>query len=213
MPNTERNARFWDRIARKYAASPISDTAGYERTLERTRDYLKPSDSAFEFGCGTGTTAVKLAPSVEHYVAADISSEMIAIAREKADAAGCRNITFEVSTPNATPWPDGAFDAALGFNILHLIPARAEALANVRRLLKPGGVFISKTPCLKEMSPLIRLAVPVMQAFGQAPYVAFFSAEDVEREIADAGFEILERDRHGTGRKPERRIFLVARKP
>ena len=34
------DARFWDRIARKYAADTISDMAGYERTLERTRHYL-----------------------------------------------------------------------------------------------------------------------------------------------------------------------------
>jgi hypothetical protein len=49
--------------------------------------------------------------------------------------------------------------------------------------LKPGGLFISKTPCLREMNPLARVAVPVMQLVGKAPYVAILSAEELEREL------------------------------
>jgi ubiquinone/menaquinone biosynthesis C-methylase UbiE len=211
MFHIENDARFWDRIARKYAADPIADAAGYERTLERTRYYLKSGDIAFEFGCGTGTTALKLAPSVKRIVATDISSEMIAIAREKAEAEGQHNAAFEVATPDAAPWPDGTFDIALGFNALHLVAAREAALRGVHRLLKPGGLFISKTPCLKEMNPVMRLALPVMQVFGKAPYVAFLSAEDLEREMAAAGFDIIERGRHGS-RGKDARPFLVARK-
>jgi ubiquinone/menaquinone biosynthesis C-methylase UbiE len=102
--------------------------AGYERTLERTRQWLKRSDKVLELGRGTGTTALRLAPAVEHIVATDIASEMIAIAREKALAEGCLNATFEVGTPDAAPWPDGTFDAALGFNVLHLVATRQAAL-------------------------------------------------------------------------------------
>lgn len=211
MPNSANDSRFWDRIARKYAKSPISDMAGYERTLDRTRHYLKPNSAVLEVGCGTGTTALKLAASVEHYVATDISSEMITIAREKAEAEAAGNITFEAGAPDESPWPDATFDVVLAFNLLHLVKARKDALAGMRRLLKPGGLFISKTPCLKEMNPFIRLLVPVMQAVGQAPYVAIFSGEELEREIVAAGFEIIERDRHGATKK-DPRPFLVARK-
>lgn len=211
MPLAANDSRFWDRAARKYAASPIADMPGYDRTLDHTRRYLKSTDTVFEFGCGTGTTALNLAPSVARIVASDVSGEMIAIAREKAQAQGCANVAFEVATPDAAPWPYVTFDAALSFNVLHLVAARAAALGGVRRLLKPGGLFISKTPCLKEMNPFIRVAVPLMQALGQAPYVAFFSAEELECEIGAAGFEIVERDHHGSRRK-DPRLFLVARK-
>ena len=122
-----------------------------------------------------------------------------------------RNIQFAVATADAAPYPDASFDAVLGFNLLHLIAARAEALAGVHRLLKPGGLFISKTPCLSEMNPLIRLVVPLAQVLGQAPYVSFLSAEDLQRDIAAAGFEIIERDRHGS-RAKDPRPFLVARR-
>jgi ubiquinone/menaquinone biosynthesis C-methylase UbiE len=162
------DARFWDRIARKYASDPIADEAGYERTLEHTRRCLKSGDVAFEFGCGTGTTALKLAPALTRIIATDISPAMIAIAREKAEAEGCPNAEFQVATPDATPWSDGSFDVALGFNVLHLVAAREAALKGVHRLLKAGGLFISKTPCLKEMGLMVRVGVPVMQAVGKA---------------------------------------------
>ena len=211
MLSTANDARFWDRIARKYAADPIADMAGYERTLERTRHFLQSDHIVFELGCGTGTTALKLAPAVGRIVATDVSSAMISIAREKAAREGHLNAAFEVATADAAPWPEATFDVALGFNVLHLVAARDAALRGVHRLLKPGGLFISKTPCLKEMNPLIRMAVPVMQLFGKAPYVAFLSAEDLEREIAAAGFEIVERARHAS-RGRDARPFLVARK-
>lgn len=210
MP-VKNDAKFWDRIARKYAANKIADPAGYERTLERARAHLKPADAVVEFGCGTGTTALKLAPSVARLVGTDISPGMIAIAREKAAGEGAPNVEFIVATPEAAPWPDAAFDAALSFNALHLIAAREAALRGIYRVLKPGGVFISKTPCLKEIGLLIRAAVPVMQWFGAAPFVASFSAEELENEIAAVGFEIVARERHGS-RGKDARVFLVARR-
>jgi len=211
MARNAADARFWDRMARKYAADPIKDMAGYGRTLDRTRHYLRATDTVLELGCGTGTTALELAPHVARIEASDLSGEMIAIAREKAAAQARPNIEFSVGTPDSQPRPDAAFDAVFAFNLWHLVTDRASALAEVHRVLKPDGVFISKTPCLAEMNPLIRLAVPVMQLIGKAPYVATFSATELEREIEAAGFAIVERARHGSGRK-DARIFIVARK-
>jgi ubiquinone/menaquinone biosynthesis C-methylase UbiE len=211
MAHNDASARFWDRIARKYAADPIKDMAGYTRTVDRTRHYLRDTDTVLELGCGTGTTALQLAAHVSRMMATDISSEMIAIAREKAVAQACGNADFAVAAPERAPWPDGSFDAVLAFNLWHLVAERASALAHVHRVLKPGGLFVSKTACLAEMNPLIRLAVPVMQFVGKAPYVAIFSAAALEREIEAAGFAIVERARHGSRRK-DARIFIVARK-
>jgi ubiquinone/menaquinone biosynthesis C-methylase UbiE len=215
MAHAAPNARFWDKAARKYAQDPIADLAGYERTLDRTRHYLKPGDAVLEVGCGTGTTALKLAPAVARYVASDISSEMIAIGQEKAAAETHGHLSFAVATPEAGPWPDEEFDVVLGFNVLHLVPDRAGALAGMRRVLKPGGLLITKTPCLAEMNLLLRLilplAVPLMQLVGKAPYVAFLSARTLEQELTAAGFEIIERASHASSGK-DARPFLVARR-
>lgn len=203
---------FWDRVARKYARDAIKDMAGYIRTLESTRQRLHGTDTVLELGCGTGTTALSLAPDVARLVATDVSTEMIAIAREKAAAQGCRNVEFAVSPADRAAGPDGAFDAVLAFNVLHLIADRPAALRQAARSLKGGGLFISKTPCLSEMNALLRVAVPVARLLGKAPSVSFFSASDLEIDIESVGFEIIERARHGSGRK-DPRIFIVARWP
>ncbi len=205
------DAHFWDRTARKYAVDPIKDMVGYERTIARTKELLDGAATVLEIGCGTGTTALRLAPSVTRVIATDVSSEMIVIAREKAAAEACRNAEFSVASAERAPGSDGAYDAVLAFNILHLISERSSMLAHVRRMLKPGGLFISKTPCLSEMNPLIRFAVPVARLVGKAPSVSFFSASELEAGIESAGFTIIERARHGSGRK-DPRIFIAAGK-
>ncbi|MBA4226944.1 MAG: SAM-dependent methyltransferase [Hyphomonas sp.] len=211
MTHVSKNTRFWDRTARKYAADPIADEAGYERSVARTAEFLQASSEVFEFGCGTGTTALKLAPHCAHLLATDISAEMIAIAREKAAAASVGNVTFEVGVINDDRWRHKAFDLVLGFNILHLLEERQPALEAVHSLLKPGGLFISKTPCLTEMGFGLRLALPLAQAIGKAPHVDFFSEATLTGEITQAGFEIVASERHGT-RGKDVRAFIAARK-
>lgn len=205
------DARFWDRLARKYARDAIKDLAGYERTVARARECLRSTDTVLELGCGTGTTALKLAPGVARYIGTDISAEMIAIAREKVAAERCDKLEFSVVGSDRATWPAGPFDAVLAFNLLHLVPERSRYLQQVHASLKPGGLFITKTPCLSEMSRLIRLAVPVAQLFGKAPTVSFFTAAGLASDIAAAGFAIIEQARHGSKAR-EPRIFILARK-
>lgn len=213
MTDATADARFWDRAARKYARDPIKDMAGYERTIARVRECLRQTDVVLEVGCGTGTTALRLAPGVARYVATDISGEMIAIAREKAAQEQCGNVEFSAvgSDPGTSPWPAGEYDAVLAFNLLHLVAGRPRYLRQIHDALKPGGLFISKTACLAEMNRLIRYAVPIAQMFGKAPTVAFFKGDALVDDIVKAEFSVVEQARHGTKPK-DPRIFIVARK-
>jgi ubiquinone/menaquinone biosynthesis C-methylase UbiE len=215
MSNPLDDSRFWDRIARKYAADKIADEAGYERTLARCLDYLKPAGKALEFACGTGTTALRLAPSVGSLIASDISAEMIAIAREKQAAAGPLNgaggLAFVQSSLATLPYPGESFDVIMGFSALHLVPDLREGLAQVHSLLKPGGLFISKTPCLGEMNPLILAALPVIRLLGKAPNVLVFTSGELQAAIAAVGFDLVAVERHASKGK-DTRPFIVARR-
>lgn len=206
------DARFWDRTSRKYAKAAIADQAGYERTLDRTRTLLGPDKHVLELGCGTGTTALRLAGNVRDYLATDISAAMIAIAEQKRAASPIPTPAFRTATAEALAQEAVQFDAALAFNYLHLIRDVPGTLRCIHALLKTGGLFISKTPCLGNMNPLIRLALlPAMRAIGKAPYVSVFTAADIEREIRAAGFDIVATEDHST-KGTDARPYIVAHK-
>ena len=211
----QRSAKFWDRAAAKYARSPIRDMEAYTYTLERTRSYLGSGDSVLEMGCGTGSTALELAASVGHITGSDVSPAMLEIAREKAQAQGVQNIRFTTADAHG-PLPDeGPFDMVLAHNLWHLVPETEAAIARVFDLVRPGGYFISKTPCLGQPGmgwkiTLMLCAIPVMQALGRAPFVRKLTIAELERMITQAGFEIAE-----TGNFPANppSRYIVARKP
>jgi ubiquinone/menaquinone biosynthesis C-methylase UbiE len=206
------DARFWDRSSRGYARSRIADPNGYERTLERTRAHLQRGDSVLELGCGTGTTALRLADGVRSYLATDISGGMIAIAEEKLAVESIPSLSFRTATAEELVHEESRFDAVLGFNYLHLVRNVPGTLRSIHVLLNPGGLFISKTPCLVDMNPLIRLlALPAMRAIGKAPHVSSLGASALERLIIDAGFDVLVRESHASKGK-DQRPYIVARK-
>jgi SAM-dependent methyltransferase len=203
------DARFWNRMARRYARMKIPDEASYRHKLDRTRAYLRPEARVFEFGCGTGTTALHHAPHVAHVRAVDFAPEMIAIAREKATAQRITNAEFAVGTvedePGAASW-----DMVMAHSVLHLVPDRDRAIAQAHALLKAGGHFVSSTICLSDGLWFMRPLIPLMRLARLAPgRVTFFTADDLRAAVTRAGFEIVEDWRPGT----RRALFLVARKP
>ena len=208
-----RKARFWDRIARKYAADPIADMAGYEATLRRVQGLLTMEQNVLEIGCGTGSTALRLAPFTGRLLATDVSSEMIAIAREKLAAEPLPQLAFALADADAPAAGPGDYHAVLAFNLLHLASDLDGALKQVVQVLRPGGLLISKTACLAEMNPLIPyLAVPLMRAIGKAPPVLCFGEQRLQSAMVQQGLQIVCAERHGT-RGKDIRAFVVARKP
>lgn len=207
-------ARFWDRIARRYAADPIADVAGYETTLKRVQDLLSVDYDVLELGCGTGTIALRLAPFTRRLRATDLSTEMIAIAREKLAAAPTPQLSFEVADADAPAVAPGSQDVVLAFSLLHLVDDLDYTLAIAAHALRPGGLLIAKTPCVGEMSPLIaRLALPLARVLGEAPQVLCFKAPELHAAMVRQGLEVLSVERHGTRKGNDFRVFTVARRP
>ncbi len=214
MVPLSKDAAFWSKQSRKYAASPIGDLDGYLNTLERTKSYLKSSDRALEMGCGTGSTALLLAPHVAHITATDLAPGMIEIANEKLAEEGLDNVTFAVADVLDHSTKGGPFDVIMAHNLLHLVSDLDSALAHISGLVEPGGLFISKTVCAPYQAGLKfnlirRLAIPIMRAIGKAPFVEFMAANVLEGKIKAAGFKIIE-----TGDQASMVLsrYLVARK-
>ncbi len=71
----------------------------------------------------------------------DYSPDMMAAAKERAEAAGIRNVRFVQGDVGALPFPDGSFDAVLSLNGFHAFPDKEAAYRETYRVLKPGGTF------------------------------------------------------------------------
>lgn len=199
--------KFWDKIAKKYAKSPVKNMQAYNETMERTKAHLSAGDSVLEVGCGTGSTALLLAGSVKRITASDISSNMIDIAGNKAKDQQVENVDFIQATLFDDNLENGSFDAVLAFNFLHLLEDTPAAIRRINALLKPDGLFVSKTVCLAEQTRLLRVLVYVMQKLGMAPYVGFLKIVELDEIVANGNFRIVE-----TGLYPPPSRFIVARK-
>ena len=200
--------KFWNKVAKKYAASPIKNVPAYEQTMDRTRTYLSTDDNVLEIGCGTGSTALLLADRTARLTATDISANMIDIAKAKACDAGAENVAFLEGDIFLEDLQAGSFDAILAFNLFHLVRDLPSALDRAQSLLKPGGVLISKTVCLAEQTRLWAIPISLMRMVGFAPYVNMMTFADIEGAITEAGLDVIE-----TGLYPEPYSrFVVARK-
>jgi len=208
-----RKARFWDRIAVKYASDPIADLAGYETTLRRVQGLLSSDQYVLEIGCGTGSTALRLAPFTRRLLATDVSSGMISIARDKLAVEPVPQLNFAVADADAPVAGPAEYDMVLAFNVLHLVSDLDRTLQLAMRALRPGGLLISKTACIAELNPLIRyVALPLMRVIGKAPAVLCFDAAALSLAMARQGMDVVSVERHGT-RGKDFRVFIVARKP
>ncbi|SMF15896.1 Ubiquinone/menaquinone biosynthesis C-methylase UbiE [Alteromonadaceae bacterium Bs31] len=203
------SALFWDKIAQKYAKDPVPNEQIYQKKLSITQEYLGPHSQVLELACGTGTTALHHAAKAGHIRATDISENMLAIAREKQQAAGVSNVDFECVSLEHIDYQPGSYDMVMAHSILHLVDDREQALARIYDMLKPGGIFISSTACLGNGYSWLKLLVPLMKVIKKWPAVYFFKDKLLAQEIGKKGFEILQ---HWLPEKGPA-VFIVAKKP
>jgi 2-polyprenyl-3-methyl-5-hydroxy-6-metoxy-1,4-benzoquinol methylase len=202
-----RSVAFWNAIAGHYARQPIADEVAYQHKVALTQRHLHSDTRLLEFGCGTGSTALIHAPLVAHIDAIDYSRKMIAFATAKAQAASVSNVTFEVATIEQWAEDRAPYDVILGLNILHLVQDKAAVLAKVRRLIKPGGMFISSSVCLAGMGGVVKWLLPIGSALRLLPKLGSFSASELTADITRAGFVI----EHLWYPAPDKAAFVIAR--
>jgi len=202
-------AGFWDKRAEKYAQRPVADPETYNKKLEITRTYFRNDSEVLEIGCGTGSTALAHAPYVKHILATDISPAMINIARAKAEAAQIDNVTFEIQGFEGHDIQESRYDVILALNFLHLLEDPQAAITAAYRGLKPGGVFVTSTACIGDMSWYFRIIAPVGHVVGLIPFVSVFTQAQLLQNLINAGFMID----HEWLPKKNAAAFIIARKP
>lgn len=117
-------------------------------TVVEWADTMPPGGAVLDVGCGAGRHVIYLGGRGFQVSGIDISPSGIKLTQE---ACAERGITFDghVSGMDSLPFEDEMFDGALSTSTIHHLRRAgvAKALAEVRRVLKPGGVLIADFPC------------------------------------------------------------------
>jgi arsenite methyltransferase len=187
------DAAFWNQLAERYARQPLANPGAFERKIEVTRSRMKPHDVVLDVGCGTGSLALRLASSGATIHGLDISSEMIRIAKGKAQAEGATNVSFHVgSLDSFALFEPASLDGICAYSLLHLVDDVPATLSRIYSLLRPGAFFVSSTVCLGESLVPYRPILEVMRWLGKAPRVHTLRKRVLEEEMHRAGFAALD---------------------
>jgi SAM-dependent methyltransferase len=177
-------------------ASHFTDGAAYELFMGRWSrgvgavflDWLAPPAGArwLELGCGTGafTELVLGRCSPASLIAVDPAAPQIETARGKPIA---RDVDFRVADAQKLPFENGAFDIVASALVIHFIPDRPRALAEMRRVARSGGVVTGYVwDLVAELSPtsLLRSALSNVGA----PFPRVLGTDDTPLEALSALF-------------------------
>ena len=192
-----KSEKFWDNVSKTYDKDENRFKQTHIKFIENTKKYLNVSDIVLDYGCATGTKTFELASNVNKIQCIDISSKMIEIAKRKAVAHKIENVDFVQTTIFDEKVINESYDVILAFNILHAIESNKQSIQRIFDLLKPGGLFISTTPCLKEkMAFLTKLKVSfylILIKIGLVPNIlTSFNISELEDLITSGNFKVIE---------------------
>ena len=195
-PRRDKAEKFWDILARTWDKPTDESEHADTKVLAKTRPYLKATDTVLDYGCAKGSLDLKLAAAVKAIHGIDISSKMIAAAREVAEARKVANVSFTKATIFNESLERESFEVVLAFNIFHLLKDAPKALPRIGELLKPGGLLISVTPCLGEKGTLpvrsVMLFVRLAGRLGLIPYVWRCTVGELRESMDAAGLVAIE---------------------
>lgn len=195
-PRRSKAEKFWDRLARTWGKPTEESEQTDTKVLAKTRPYLKATDTVLDYGCAKGSVDLKLAAAVNAIHGIDISSKMIAAAREAAEARKVANVSFTKATIFDESLDRESFEVVLAFNIFHLLEDAPQALRRIDELLKPEGLLISVTPCLGEKGTLpvrsVMLLVSLAGRLGLIPYVWRCTVGELRKSMDAAGLVTIE---------------------
>ena len=146
-----------------------------------------------EVGCGRGVGTEII---LEHFgarevCAFDLDERMVELARRRLEGYAPERLQLRVGDAAAIEAADSSFDAVVDFGILHHVPDWRQSVAEIRRVLRPGGRFFFMevtSHALNRRSYRHFFVHPTEDRFGRAEFVA-----ELERQGVTVGSRVVER--------------------
>ncbi|HET6654627.1 MAG TPA: class I SAM-dependent methyltransferase [Gammaproteobacteria bacterium] len=189
------------RVQREYAAlAPEYDRrwrhylgASLDATLARLP--LAATHSVLDVGCGSGELLRRLQIQSPDLALAgvDVSRPMLAIAQLKLGA----TTNLSQAAADALPFTSDSFDLVVSTSVLHYWPEPARALAEIRRVLTPGGWFVLTDWCGDYLS--CRLTAAELR-LRRRPLARVYRGAEIQRLLEANGFRIERLERYKISR-------------
>lgn len=152
------------------------------RTADNSAAYLLPhltaSTELLDVGAGPGTITADLATRVARVTATEVGEPELALSREIVAARGLTNVDFAVEDVHALSFDDDSFDVAHAHQVLQHVSDPVQALRELARVTRPGGVVAVRDsdyagfvwwPQLPELEDWMRLYQAAARANGGEP--------------------------------------------
>ena len=152
------------------------------RTIANSAEYLRPHLHAgarlLDVGAGPGTITMDFAGRVAHVTATEIGTAELALSQSLAAERGVQNVDFAVEDVHALSFADDSFDIVHTHQVLQHVADPVQALREMRRVTKPGGIVAARDadyagfiwfPMLPELDEWLRLYREAARTNGGEP--------------------------------------------
>ncbi|MCW2819221.1 MAG: hypothetical protein JWR42_2008 [Marmoricola sp.] len=150
---------------------------------------LRPGTTLLDVGCGIGGPARLAAVRGLRVTGVDLTPQLLEAARDLTERVGLGDqVTFAVTPAESLPFPDGSFEAAIMVHVGMNVPDKRSLLAEVHRVLAPGGLFAAYEQVRRAEGDL-----PFPMPWAEDERSSFVeSVEDYVEHLRATGFEVLE---------------------
>lgn len=178
-----KHGRFFDVWSRFYRLTPLGRELRRLQGVALARLRATPGQRVLDLGCGPADGAARLAADGAVAIGLDYSEGMLAKARLEPRVRG-RLVRGDA---NRLPFRSGAFDKLVCTNSFHHYPDHRAALAEMRRVLKPGGLLVLVDPRRDQLFGRMAIDFFERRVFGLEE-VRIYSLEEWRELLREAGF-------------------------
>jgi SAM-dependent methyltransferase len=164
----------------------------HDASLDLLVDLARPTshDTVLDYATGAGMAGFSVAPDVSTVEAADELPDMLEEGKRLSAELGLVNVAFTLVDLYSLPYKDGAFSLVVSRNAFHLLPEPATALAELLRVLSPGGRVVLLDPIVDET---IDKAFNEIARLREPAHRRHYRAVELDEIVERAGFSVRQR--------------------
>lgn len=145
---------FWSTFANFYDVAEAINGEVYREMLSITRTMIPRGAAVLDCAAGTGALTIAAADRAGSVLCTDTSEKMLSVARKKCSRRRLDNVSFAQRNIFHLEDADNTYDIVMAGNILHLLIEPENAVREMCRVTKPGGMLLLPTFVLKDKSGL-----------------------------------------------------------